>query len=175
MKKIEYTMLPWWDVLSAGRIVPVLGFLLVAWWLFASLFRKYNSSVRRGTFSVIDHTVWPLLLNTVVYTVLFWYWAAPIAAGLSYVFEAIIRNEQKRAFEEERLGRFGMNREIKNLRGEAFNDLPIEEQLAYRDQVQPYRFTWWKHMLLCVILPFLAVLLLERLGLGNYLFRVYYY
>lgn len=175
MGKIEYTMLPWWDVLSAGKIVPILGFLLAGWALFAGLFKRYNASVRRGTFAVIDNTVWPLLLNSIIYTTLFWYWAAPISIGLSYVFEAIIRHEQKRAFEEERLGCFGLNKEIKTLRGEAFNDLSIEEQLSYREKVTPYRFCWWAHMLLCVILPFLLVLLLEALGAGNYLFKVYYY
>ncbi len=174
-KKIEYTMLPWWDVMSAGYAVPVVLILLVLWAITAGLMKRFNSSIRRGVFAIIDGTVWPLLLNTVVFLVAFWNWAFPVAAGISLIFESVIRNELKRSLEDERVGMLGMNPTIKLLRGEAYNDLSVEEQLAYKEKVQPIRFTWWIHLLATVVLPFLLMLLLEQLGLGNYLFKVYYY
>ncbi len=173
--KLEYTMLPWWDVMSAGRAVPVVLFLLVAWCLFAGLMKRYNSTLRRGHFSLLDNTMWPLLVNTVLYLVAFWYWAVPVAAGLGLIFESVIRNDLKRSLEDERQGMFGMNPHIKQLRGEAFNDLSVEEQMAYKEKVTPIAFSWWIHLLIVTVVPFLIVLLLEQLGLGNYLFRVYYY
>lgn len=173
--KIEYTMLPWWDVMSAGRSVPVVALLLVAWAVIAALFKRYNTTLRRGHFSMVDNTVWPMLLNTIVYLVAFWYWGLPVAVGIALIFESVIRNDLKRALEDERQGMFGMNPTVKILRGEAFNDLSVEEQMAYKERVIPVRFYPWLHFLAVVILPFLAVLLLEQLGLGNYLFRVYYY
>ncbi|MBQ8600664.1 MAG: hypothetical protein IJ407_04710 [Clostridia bacterium] len=172
---MKYTLLPWMNVLSAGRIIPAVGGLLIAWCIFAALFRKLNASVRRGHFAVIDNTLWPLLLNTVIFTVAFWNWAFPIAIGVSLLFLFVIRNELKRSLEDERIGMFGMNAEMKRLRGEAYNDLSIEEQMAYKEKVTPIRFYWWIWLPLVVLLPFLLMLLLEAFGVGDYLFRIVYF
>lgn len=172
---MKYTLLPWLDVLSAGKIIPPVGALLIIWCILAGLFKRWNSRIRRGHFAVVDNTVWPLLLNTVVFTVAFWKWAFPIAAGIGVIFIFVIRNEQKRALEDERVGMFGMNPTIKQLRGEAFNDLSVEEQMAYKEKVSPYKFYWWIYLPAVVILPFLLMLLLEALGVGDYLFQVVYF
>ena len=161
--------------MSASRVIPVVGSLLIAWCIFSFFFKKFNSTVRKGTFSIIDNTVWALLLNTVLFTLLFWNVAFPFALGVGGVFIAVIRNDLKRAFEEERIGMFGMNEEMRLLGGEAYNDLSIEEQLAYKEKVKPYKFDWWAFLLLVVVLPFLIMLLLEQLGLGDYLFETLYF
>ena len=172
---MKQTYLPWLDVFSAGQILPVLGGLLIGWCILAALFKKFNSSVRRGHFAAVDNTVWPLLLNAIIFTVSFWQWAFPVALGIGGIFLWVIRNEQKRALEDERIGMFGMNEEMKRLRGEAYNDLSIEEQLAYKEKVKPYKFIWWIWLPLVVLLPFLLMLVLGACGVGDYLFRVVYF
>lgn len=172
---MKQTYLPWMDVLSAGRVVPPVIAVLIGWCIIAALMKKFNSSVRRGHFAVVDNTLWALLLNTLIFTVSFWQWAFPVAIGIGALFIWVIRNEQTRALEEERIGMRGMNAEMKRLRGEAFNDLSIEEQMAYKEKVKPYRFRWWLFWPAVVLLPFLLMLLLEALGVGDYLFRVVYF
>lgn len=172
---MKQTYLPWLEVASASRIVPTILGLLFAWCLFSFFFKKINATVRRGTFSIIDNTVWGLLLNSMIFSLMFWYWAFPIAVGIGLVFISVIRYDLKRAFEDERIGMFGLNKELRMLSGEAYNDLSIEEQMAYKEKVPPYKFYWWVYLLLVVLLPFLLMLLLEQLGLGNYLFQVVFF
>ncbi len=172
---MKQTYLPWMNVLSAGKIIPPVIAILIAWCIFAALMKKYNSSIRRGHFAVVDNTLWALLLNTMIFTVSFWQWSFPVAIGIGAIFIWVIKNEQKRAWEDERIGMRGMNAEMKRLRGEAFNDLSIEEQMAYKEKVKPYSFRWWIFLPAVVLLPFLLMLLLEALGVGDYLFRVVYF
>ena len=72
-------------------------------------------------------------------------------------------------------GRRGLNPLIRTVRAEIFNDLSIEEQMEFKKTVQPQKFYWWIFLPLVMILPFLTILLLERLGVGDYLFQVVYY
>ena len=171
----NYTVLPWMNNLSAGYIASccVAGLFI---WIFAeNLLRKYNQTMRRGTLAIISNTVWPLLLNTCAFTLVFWYYALPFAVGCTAVFALIIRNELKTAREEELEGGIGLSKELRELRSEAFADLSIEEQKDYKANVKRQKCIWWLWAPLMIVLPFLAVLVLEKLGVGDYLFKVYYF
>ncbi len=172
---LNYTILPWMDPLSVGKIIPTVVGILVAYCIFEFFFKKYNNSVRRGTLSLITNTVWPLTLNTCFFTVLYWQWAFPLSAVIGLIFISVIKHELKIAHEDELEGFRGLNPTIRQIRGEIFADLSIEEQMEYKKTVKPHKFYWWLFLPLVVIIPFLVVLLLEQFGLGDYLFQVVYF
>lgn len=172
---LKYTFFPWMDSMTVGRILPALFILLVGYSLFEYIFRKHNFSMRRGTLSIIGNTVWALLLNTCFFTIAYWKWAFAFSIICGLFFILVIRNELKVAYQDELEGYRGVNPEIRKLRAELFADLSIEEQMEFKKTVKPQRFPWYLWLPLVVIVPFLLILLLEQLGVGDYLFKVVYF
>lgn len=173
--ELTYAILPWYDQISAGYIVSVAGVALIAYCLFEAIFKRYNKSMRRGTLALIGNTVWPLLVNIGIFSVAYWQWALPLSAAVGVLFLFVIRHELKEAYTEEKEGYRGLNPLIREVRAEIFADLSIEEQMAYKEQVQPQKFYWWIWLPLVIAIPFLVMLLAEALGVGDYLFQVVYY
>lgn len=173
--ELEYAILPWYDQVSAGYILAAAGGLLIAYCLFEAIFKRFNKSMRRGTLVLIGNTVWPLLINIGIFSVAYWQWALPLAAAVGILFLFVIRHELKEAYTEEKEGYRGLNPLIREVRAEIFADLSIEEQMAYKEQVQPHKFYWWIWLPLMIAIPFLVMLLAEALGVGDYLFQVVYY
>ena len=171
----KYTVLPWMENLSAGYIVSVCIVGLFAWMLIEKMIKKYNTTMRRGTLAILSNTLWPLILNTCAFTVAYWQYAIPLSIGCAAVFCIIIRGELRTAREEELEGARGLSKELRELRSEAFSDLSIEEQMEYKANVKHQKCIWWIWAPCVIILPFLAVLLLEQLGVGDYLFAVHYF
>ena len=174
-EELKYAILPWMDQLTAGKIIPPVIFLLVAYCIFEFFLKKFNYTMRRGTLSLISNTVWPMLLNICIFAVAYWQWAFPLAVVMALIFISVLSHELKIAHEDELEGFVGINPELRKLRAENFSDLPIEEQMAYKKTVKPRKFYWWLFLPAVVILPFLLILLLELLGVGDYLFKVVYY
>ena len=173
--ELTYAILPWYDQISAGYIVSVAGVALIAYCLFEAIFKRYNKSMRRGTLALIGNTVWPLLVNIGIFSVAYWQWALPLSAAVGILFLFVIRHELKEAYTEEKEGYRGLNPLIREVRAEIFADLSIEEQMAYKEQVQPQKFYGWIWLPLVIAVPFLVMLLAEALGVGDYLFQVVYY
>lgn len=174
-EEIKYTILPWMDTLTVGKIIPPVIGLLVGYCFVEYLLKKFNYSIRRGSLSLVTNTVWPMLLNICIFSIAYWQWAFPIATVMGLIFLSVLRHELKVAHEDELEGFRGLNKEIRKLRAEAFADLSIEEQMAYKKTVKTHKFYWWIFLPAVVIIPFLIVLLLEQFGLGDYLFQVVYF
>lgn len=172
---INYTVMPWMDGVIIGYIVPFALAVLVAYSIFEFFFKRRNLTMRRGTLAMITNTIWALMLNLCVFSIAYWRWALIIAAVLSLLFISIIRHELKVAYDDELGGRRGLFPAIRTIRGEEFADLSVEEQMAYKKTVKPYRFYWYFFLPITVLLPFCAVLMLDLLGVGDYLFEVYYF
>lgn len=172
---MKYTMLPWMNPLSAGKIVIGAAAVLLFYNIFEYFLKKNNFSMSRGTLALISNTAWPLCLNFCAFTLFYWYWALPISMGISLLFVIIIRGELKTTREQELEGARGLNPHIRTLRSEAFADLSIEEQMEFKKNYRPHQFYWWLFLPLTIVLPFLAVLLLEQLGAGDYLFSIVYF
>ncbi len=172
---LTYTILPWMDPLTVGKLLPPAIGLLVAYCIFEYFFKKWNRSVRRGTLSLITNTVWPILLNFCIFALLYWQWAFPVATVIGLIFISVLQHELKVAHEDELEGFRGLSPAIRTIRAEMFADLSIEEQMEYKKTVKPHPFHWWIFLPAVVIIPFLAILLLEQLGLGDYLFQVVYF
>ncbi len=175
MELPNYTILPWMKYLSAGRIVSVALAVLAVYCLAEQIFKRRNITMRKGTLSLINNTVWPLIINSCIFAVAYWYWALPLALICGLVFIFIIKGELRTAYQEELEGYRGLFPAIRKIRAEAFADLPIEEQMEYKKSVKPHKFYWWIWLPLIVIIPFLLMLLLEQLGIGDYLFARFYF
>ena len=163
------------NALTVGRIVPVAVALLVAFCIFERVFSKHNNTMRKGTMSIISATAWTLILNFIFYVIAFWQWAVGFSVAMALFFIVILRHELKIAYQDEKEGFRGLNPLIRSIRGEIFSDLSIEEQMEFKKNVKPQKFYWYLWLPLVVGLPFLAVLLLEQLGVGDYLFEVVYF
>ncbi|MBQ8893696.1 MAG: hypothetical protein IJ043_04730 [Clostridia bacterium] len=174
-ESLKYTFFPWMDSLTVGRILPPLIILLVAYNIFEYFFKKHNISMRKGTLSIISGTAWTLLLNTCFFTIAYWQWAILFSAVLALLFIVIMRYELKVSYQEELEGYRGLNPEMRKIRAELFADLSIEEQLEFKQNVHPQKFYWYVWLPLMLLIPFLTVLLLEQLGVGDYLFQVVYF
>lgn len=172
---MKYTVLPWMNALSAGRILIGIAFLLIGWCILEYFLKNYSRTLRRGTLAIMSNTAWALCLNAAICTVAFWRWALILSLAISLLFLVIIRGELKTAREEELEGARGVNPTIRQIRSELFADLSIEEQLAFKKAYQPVRLWWWLWLPLMIAIPFLAVLLLEQLGAGDYLFNIVYF
>lgn len=171
----EYTVLPWINAVAAGRILSVAAIALVLYCIAEKIFKYFNNTMRRGTLSLISNTVWPILINIGVFSVAFWQWALPLATAVGILFIPIIRHELKTAHTDELEGFVGLNEAIRKVRAEAFADLSIEDQMEYKKTVKPHKFYWWLFVPFVVILPFLIVLLLEQLGVGDYVFETVWF
>ena len=167
---MRVTLLPWMDTASAGHILTVTILFPVFYQIFEYIFRRYNLTMRRGTLAIIGNTVWPFFLNICFYALFYWYWALPLSVAFTLVFFAVIRGELKAAYEDERLGGWGVSKEIRKLRADAFGALSLEEQMAYKEDVRPQKFLWQLYFPALIVIPFLIVMLLSCLGVGEYLF-----
>jgi hypothetical protein len=172
---MKYTILPWLNPLSASHIVFVVLGLLILYNIAERIFKRHNITMRRGTLALISNTVWPVLLNICFFTLIFWRWAFVLSLVMGVVFICIMHNDLKVAHQDELEGYRGLSPAIRSIRAEAFADLSIEEQMAYKKTVKPHKFYWWIWLPLVVVVPFLIVLLLEQLGVGDYLFQVVYF
>ena len=172
---LKYTFFPWMDALTVGRIIPAAIGVLVAFCIFERVFSKYNNTMRKGTMAIISATAWTVILNFCFYVIAYWKWAIGFSVAMALFFIVILRHELKVAYQDEKEGFRGLNPLIRSIRGEIFSDLSIEEQMEFKESVKPQRFYWYLWLPLVVGLPFLAVLLLEKLGVGDYLFQVVYF
>lgn len=172
---LKYTFFPWMDSMTVGRIVPALVAILVVYCIFEYFFRKYNNSVRKGTMAIVSNTVWPLLLNLCFFTIAYWQWALAFSIICGVFFIIVLRHELKIAYQDELEGYRGLNPTIRGIRAEIFADLSVEEQMEFKKTVKPQKFYWYIWLPLIVGIPFLITLLLEQLGVGDYLFQVVYF
>ncbi len=172
---INYTVMPWMDAVVIGYIVPAAIAVILLYSVFEFFFKRRNMTMRRGTLAIITNTVWVLMINLCVFTLAYWQWAFLIAAVMSLLFLSVIRHELKVAHDDELGGRWGLFPALRAIRGEEFADLTVEEQLAYKEKVKPYRFRWYCFLPVTVLVPFCMVLLIDLLGFADYLFQVYYF
>lgn len=172
---MKYTILPWMNAVSAGKILVGIAFALILWCILEYFLKRFSLSLRRGTLAILSNSAWALCLNAAICTVAFWRWALLLSLAIAILFLVIIRGEFRTARDEEMDGARGVNAEIRQIRSEQFSDLSIEEQMEFKKNYRPQKFWWWLWLPLMIAIPFLFVLLLEQIGVGDYLFHVVYF
>lgn len=166
---IEWTYLPW-DVQGlAGKICwpcVVVGVLFV---LITQIIRRtpLGYDIHHAPFLSLEVTGLTLVINTAVYSLFFWYVALPVSVFFSVLFFLAARGIQKHIYFEEKDGCWGLYPPLRQVRGEMFADLPVEEQLEQKQKVDATfrRLNPLWFFPLSVLLPFAVILLLKLCGL----------
>ncbi len=170
---IDWTYLPWEQQGLAGNICWLCLLAGVLFGVITQLIRRTSLGydLHGAPFLTMEGAGYALLLNTAIYALFFWYVAWAVSLFFSWLFYVSVRGIQGRIYYEEKDGRWGLYPPLRQIRGEMFSDLSVEEQLQYKQEVDR-RFRkvnplWY--FPLTVLLPFGIILLLRLVGLP-YLF-----
>lgn len=170
---IKWTYLPWMTQSTAGDICWVVVVVGAVFILVTQCIRRTKSGydLHEAPFVTMECTVLALLVNTAMFALFFWYAALAASLFFSLMFYLSARGMQKKIYFEEKDGRWGLHPPLRQVRGELFSDLPIEEQLEYKKKidatfkkVQP----WW-YFPLTIAVPFAVVLIMRLCGF-DYIF-----
>ena len=166
---IDWTYLPWEEQGTAGNICWVCFVIGALFLLVTQIIRRTNLGydIHSAPFLSMECTVLALVINTAVYTLFFWYAAWAVSLAFSIAFYISARGIQKKIYSDEKDGKWGLFPDLRQVRGELFSDLSIEEQMEYKKKVDA---TFKKldprlYFPLTVILPFLLILILKLCGL----------
>lgn len=165
----EYTSLPFYNNFTAAKIFAVVAVLIIAFLIIKAVISKNSLTLHRAPFSVCTAYINIALINIIFCTFMYWYWALPLSLALTLIYMHTTYMEVKDANSEERSGVWGLNKDIRRIRGELFNDLPIEEQLAYREKVKDYKFSRIVFVVVAMLIPLAFIGVCYLLDIG-YLF-----
>lgn len=153
----EKTLLPFLNAIFAAELFGTLVLIIIAVYIVRKFVYKHSLTFRRAPTAEVFYTIIAVLMNCVVYMFFYWYWALPVNIALSFAFMKAIEMEVKEGNEDERIGVWGLNNDIRIVRGEIFNDMSIEEQLEYTSKVKEYKFSRIRFFAICIGVPLLLM------------------
>lgn len=168
----DYTLLPFYNPLTAAKFCAVFAVLFIVFSVIRAIIYRRSMTLRRGITAVVTSYISTALLSLALSSFLYWQWALSVSAVVTLVYIFYISGEVKAASSEERLGVWGLNPDIRRVRGEIFNDMSLEEQLAYAKKVNEFRFNAIHKILFFVLalaVPLAFMFICNSLDIG-YLF-----
>ena len=169
MDKTDYTLLPFLDVITAAKLFLFFAALILLTAVIRKIVFKRSLSLHKAHASIAFSLVTASLANMLFTTFLYWYWALPLSIAISVIYAFTTAGDVKDANSEERIGVWGLNEDIRRVRGEIFNDMTVEEQIAYRGKVKETRFSKTLFIIISLAAAAVIVLLFNALDIG-YLF-----
>lgn len=166
---IEWTYLPW-DVQGvAGKVCWPCVLVGVLFLLITQIIRRtpLGYDIHHAPFLSMEVTGLVLVVNVAIYSLFFWYVAIAVSLFFTFIFYISARGIQNKIYYEEKDGKWGLHPPLREVRGELFSDLSVEEQLEYKAEVdRKFRklSPWW-YFPLTVLLPFVIILILKLCGL----------
>lgn len=166
---IDWTYLPWEEQATAGKVCWVCFLIGVLFVLITQIIRRtvLGYDIHQAPFVTLEMGTLAILINTAMFSLLFWYAAIAASLFISFLLLLAGRGIQKNAYFEEKEGRWGLHPAIRKVRGELFADTTVEEQLAYKQnidatfrKIRPLPF-----FIITVCIPFLVMLILRACGL----------
>ncbi len=167
--KSDYTLLPFYNPITAAKFCAVISITLLIFTVLKAIIRQKSMTLRRAPFSVWSSAVTAALLNTVLCTFLYWQWALIVGVAITLAYAFYVSGEVKVSNSEERLGVWGLNKDIRRIRGEIFNDMTLEEQAQYRKNVKEFKFNPIIFFIAVMIAPLIFMGVCNMLDIG-YLF-----
>lgn len=165
----DYTLLPWQLPLKSSWAIVIVIALFLAYLIVSGIISRKSISIRRGHMAIVNAYASTIFANTLFYLLLYWYWALPLSLILTLIFLKITRDEIKMSHTDELNGMWGLNRDMRIIRGEMFSDMTIEEQAEYKQKIKAPRFNGWIFVLVAMLAPALITALVNLSG-GQYLF-----
>jgi len=142
MEQNEYTVLPFYNNFTAAKLFAVFAIILIVYLIVKSIIHNRSLTIHRAPFAVVTGYIGASIVNIILFTFLYWQWALPISIIVSVIYAFTTNKEVNAANSEERAGVWGLNKDIRRIRGELFNDMSIEQQLKYRKNVKHYKFNY---------------------------------
>ena len=168
----SYGILPFSNTLTAAKIFFAIGGLIILYLIVRAVLYSRSLTLHRAPTSVACAYICASLVNMMLCVLFYWYWALPLCTVISLIFMFTSAGDVKDANSEERTGVWGLNRDIRRIRGELFNDMTPEEQIEYRNSVKEYRFNRPLFVIVTLLIPALFVLACYTSGLGYLFFPV---
>lgn len=165
----DYTLLPWEFPLKSSYAMVAAIALLLVYLIISGIISRRSISIRRGQIAIVNAYTVTIIANTLLYLLLYWYWALPLSLILTLLFLKITRDEIKMGHIDELNGMWGLNREMRIIRGEQFSDMTIEQQAEYKQKIVLPKFNVWIFLLVAMLAPVVITALVNLLG-GHYLF-----
>ena len=127
---------------------------------------KRSLSLHRAHASIFSAYVICSSANVIFTTFLYWYWALSLCFVFSVIYAFSTAREVAESNSEERMGIYGLNKEIRRIRGEIFNDMSIEEQIAFRKTVKETAFSRVLFIIVTMLLPAAVIGIYYLLNIG---------
>jgi len=166
LKPSDTTILPFLNAITAAKIFGTIVAVALAVFIIRSVVYKKALGLRRAPTAVFFNGFIAITFNTALYTFFYWKWALPVSFVITLIYMLATWHEVKEGNSEERVGVWGLNKDIRTIRGELFNDMSKDEQIEYTKNVKEYKFWWPLFIIVCVGAPVLIALLWYVCGLG---------
>ena len=170
--ELEKTLLPFFSALTAAKVFGTLVFLIVSTYIVRKYVYKHSLSFHRGPTAEVFYFIIASLMCTALYVFFYWYVALPLSVAIALAFMSATSHEVHEGNSEERIGVWGLNKDIRSVRADIFNDMPIEEQLEYTKNVKEYKFHALRFVLLVVAVPLVIVSIFHFCDIGFLWFPV---
>ena len=158
--------------LNAAKVFTVLVLLILVTYIVRKYVYKHSLTFRRGPSAMVFYFIIASLMCTVLYVFFYWYIALPISVAIAFAFMSAVSHEVHEGNIDERVGVWGLNKDIRTVRAELFNDMPIEEQLEYTKNVKEFKFYGIVFVALVVAVPLVVVTVFHFADIGFLWFPV---
>ena len=136
--ELKKTIIPFMSGLNAAKVFTVLVLLILITYIVRKYVYKHSLTFRRGPTAMVFYFIIASLMCTVLYVFFYWYIALPISVVVALAFMSAVSHEVHEGNIDERVGVWGLNKDIRTVRAELFNDMPIEEQAIVRRNLLKY-------------------------------------
>lgn len=159
-------ILPFENPLTAAKLFFAACALLIIYAIVRAAVFSKALTLHRAPATVAFAYVAASVANIIIAVLFRWFAALPLCIIMTVIFLFSTASEVKDANTEERMGIWGLNRDIRRIRGELFNDMSPEEQVAFRSTVTEYRFNKPLFVAVTLAVPTVFVILCHFVGLG---------
>lgn len=159
-------VLPFDDPLVAAKLFLAAGTLAIIYLIVRAVIFSRSLTLHRAPAVVACAYVAASLVNIMICVIFHWFAALPMCILITVIFMFTTAGDVKEANSEERSGVWGLNRDIRRIRGELFNDMTPAEQVEYRNNVKEYHFNRWLFAAVTLIVPAVFVLICYVSGTG---------
>ncbi|MBQ8605369.1 MAG: hypothetical protein IJ408_01410 [Clostridia bacterium] len=169
----DYTLFPFMEVDTTSKLVifSFLIFLLII--AVRMIVFSRSLTLHRAKTTIVFAYLATAAASVIFCSFLYWYWALPLSLLISVIYAFTTARDVHEANSEERIGVWGLNKEIRRIRGELFNDMTVEEQLEYAKTVKEVNFSKSVFIIITMLVPIAVIGIFWLLDIGYIFFPVF--
>ena len=165
----EYTMFPFVSAITSARLAVITFFIFVLVIAVRMVVFSRSLTLHKAPTTIIFAYIACSFANVIFTTFLYWYWALPLCLVISVIYAYTTAREVREADSEERMGIWGLNKDIRKIRAELFSDMTVEKQLEYAKGIKETDFSKPMFIIITMAVPVLAILIFYFMNI-DYLF-----